>query len=370
MLSSNSTTPTNLTSSQIFFRLQCGSTSLYQWVNLLTVCLAPLVTHVVFGFADPVLLSDQPPRWYDRLAQFSPITIIWRWLAIVNRRIRALDWDRADMAATNAIFWTGSRWDGSEEIMLDSRDWITKLPQDTHVNWMSGSTLATIAMTLQGLAAVFRLNSVPGEDWRADTWALPDIYYPIAVLSLTRLPASLWLSSEYGYNTAHLLERYQRTRSLLSAGKSQRYHVITQQYSLEEHPQQKPNRSSRLGPNTASSRLWTILCLFFTFGGCGAGAYLACSGMGPKSFVIITSASSLTMMIYYLLLCASGGLIMTYYLLRGRGGETAIPCMNSLWYQLLNGLIMVAAIIMFVITALETKMQSNGQPVTYQIPPP
>ena len=215
--------------------------------------------------------------------------------------------------------------------MLDSRDWITKLPQDTHVNWISGSTLATITMTLQGIAAVFRLNNVPNEDWRTDTWALPDIFCPIAVLSLTRLPASMWISGEYGYDTSGLVEKSQQIWSPLPVDKTQQYHIVSQQYSVEESTRTKP---CRLGPHTILSYLWLILCLAFTVCGCGAGAYLACAGTGPRPFIIIASASTLIMMIYYLLLTVSGGLIISYYLLKGGGGETAIPCMNDRWYKL------------------------------------
>jgi hypothetical protein len=151
---------------------------------MLTVCLAPLVTHICFGFAEPVILADRRPRVSDRLVQFNPITIVWRWYAIVNRRIRAKSWDRADMAATNAIFWDGHRWDGSEEMMLKSRAWVTKLPEHTRVNWISSSTLATAAMTLQGVDALLHLIHGTKVDWNAATDGLPNIFYPVAILSL------------------------------------------------------------------------------------------------------------------------------------------------------------------------------------------
>jgi hypothetical protein len=149
--------------------------------------------HVIFGLAKPFMLSDQLPRWTDRLAQFNPITIVWRWYAIVYHRIRANDWDRADMAASNAIFWNGS-----EEIRSISRDWVTKIPEKTHVSFVSPSTLATIAMTLQRAGALQHISQIGTSNWRAPGLALPNIFYPIAVLSFARLPASIWLSSDYG----------------------------------------------------------------------------------------------------------------------------------------------------------------------------
>jgi hypothetical protein len=176
----------------------------------------------------------------------------------------------------------------------------------------------------------------------------------------------MWISGEHGYDTSRLVEKSQQIWSPLPVDKTQQYHIVSQQYSVEESARPKP---CRLGPNTILSYLWLILCLAFTVCGCGAGAYLACAGTGPRPFIIFASASTLMMMIYYLLLTVSGGLIMSYYLLKGRGGETAIPCMNDRLYKLLNGIIMLAGIAMFVITALETKIGENGQPVVYTLPP-
>jgi len=53
------------------------------------------MTHIAFGYGTPVLMSQQRPKLLDQLTQFNPITITWRWYTIVNRRIRAYDWDRA-----------------------------------------------------------------------------------------------------------------------------------------------------------------------------------------------------------------------------------------------------------------------------------
>jgi hypothetical protein len=343
---------------------------------MLTVCLAPLVTHVVFGFAKPVLLSDRLPRWTDRLAQFNPITIVWRWYSIVYRRIRAHSWDRVDMAASNAIFWNGNRWDGSEEMMHISRDWVTKVPKKTHVSLVSSSTLATIAMTLQGAGALVHLVQIGTSNWQAPGLALPNIFYPIAILSFARLPASIWLSSDYGYSS----QGASSTKHSISSPEielgpdepSNATYSVPGSTVWHDPPFTTPQSSSksRLGPaSTTGARLWQIFGLLSALLGCGACTYWSVVASGPKPFVIVTSASSLAVRMLYFVLSVSGLCIFVCYILRGQAASTVIPCMNSLWYKSLNVLIISLAFVAFVLGALETKISVTGTPITYGVPP-
>jgi hypothetical protein len=372
----NVTTPTH---SIIYFRYQSRSIPFDQWISMFTVCLAPLVTHVVFGFAEPVLLSDRLPRWTDRLAQFNPITIIWRWYSIVYRRIRAKNWDRADMAASNAIFWNGYRWDGSEEMMNRSRDWVTKLPEKTHVSLISSSTLATITMTLQGAGAVVRILQIRTSDWRAPGLALPSIFYPIAVLSFARLPASIWLSSEYGYMLQGVSSTINSTSSpevktdpheppcdIYCPAES----VIWDMTSASSNAHCLSSKSRLGSSGTMGARLCTVCGVLFSLLGCGACAYYSVVAAGPKPFVIITSASSLAVRMFYFVLSVSGLFVFVFYILKGQAGSTVVPCMNAMWYKCLNGLIISLALAAFVLAALETTISPTGEAVTYWVPPP
>jgi hypothetical protein len=369
----NVTIPTH---SAIYFRYQSNSIPFDEWISMLTVCLAPLVTHVVFGFAKPVLLSHRLPRWTDRLAQFNPITIVWRWYSIVYRRIRANNWDRADMAASNAIFWNGNRWDGSEEMMYTSRDWVTKVPEKTHVSLVSSSTLATIAMTLQGAGALVHLVQIGTSNWRAPGLALPNTFYPIAILSFARLPASIWLSSDYGYS----MQGTSSTRDSMPSPEielgphepSIGTDCVYESTTWHDPPLTTPQSSSksRLGPaSTTGARLWQIFGLLSALLGCGTCAYWSVVASGPKPFVIVTSASSLAVRMLYFVLSVSGLCIFVCYILKGQAGSTVIPCMNSLWYKSVNVLIISLALVAFVLAALETKISPTGTPTTYSVPP-
>ena len=361
------------TGSTIYFRYQSYTIPFEQWVSMLTVCLAPLITHLVFGFAEPVILSSPRPRWRDRLTQFNPITIIWRWYSIVYRRIRARHWDRADMAASNAIFWDGHSWDGSEKLMLNSRDWVTKLPEKTHVSVVSGSTLASIAMTLQGIDAAFRIAQIHPGGWRGPFLALPEIFYPIAILSFARLPASIWLSSDYGYERPSTAQELSPEIQLPDGGFSYVSAPLSEcsMASFAPFTEDPPLSHSRLEDNTTlGARLWTVFGILFSFVICGTGISNSLVGAGPRPFIIITSATSLALRMFYFTLSSSGLFIIVFYILKGQAGNTVVPCMNATWYKVLNAVIIMLALVAFVLAALETTMLPGGAVTTYGIPPP
>src|SRR4051794_38615786 len=102
----------------IIFTYQSAGISLTQWIELFTLCLAPLIAHVAGGAPSPTILRPrtEAPHWTARLPHFNPISIIWRYYAIADRRARARKWCEQDMAACSAVFWDGERrrWDGSE----------------------------------------------------------------------------------------------------------------------------------------------------------------------------------------------------------------------------------------------------------------
>ena len=376
--------------SEIYFRFQCSSISFPQWISILTLCLAPLITHIVFGFEEPIVLSTRHPHWHDRLTQFNPITIIWRWYAIVYRRIRARSWDRADMAASNAVFWDGQGWCGSEQLMAESRAWATKLPEQTHVNWLSGSTLATIAMTLQGVSALITL--MREGDWHNPGVPLTQVFNAVAVLSFTRLPASIWLSNEYGYEVpAAKLKSRPSSREMVplthgptgnsaqsplpkdrSQGTSRQL-LVSNTANGDQTIRRKPlPQTSRLQPHTIlSARLWTAWSLVSLIGICAYGIYSSIIAISPPGhpFTIITTASALTTRMLYFTLTTSGCCIFVTYILKGRLAETVVPCMNALWYKMLNALLVGLALTSGIISALETKALSNGNYATYTVPP-
>ena len=314
-------------SSHIYFRYQSGGIAFEEWVNLVTLCLAPLLTHLAFGCPEPVLLCARGPNWLARLTQYNPITIIWRWYAIVYRRVRARSWDRADMAASNALFWVNGRWDGSEEAMVASRAWATKLPEKAHVHWASLSVLITIAMALQSAGTIdylLHLNS----SWEAPSPALPYIFYSIAVLSILRIPASPWLSSEYGYESRNADQTPTSSRSATlateEAGSAHNVfampedkHVLLTSMSITS-----PTSQSRLNPPSAlSARIVQTIAILITGLGFGAACWNSVANEGPSAFHIVAPASALAQTAFYFTLCASALCICLFYLVTGGVGR-------------------------------------------------
>ena len=92
------------------FQHQSQSFSFNEWVLLFTLCFAPLAMHVITGAPEPSVLEGKDPTWMDKLPLFNPISIMWRYHAIADRRLRANTWTNRDMAATNAAFWKDQKW--------------------------------------------------------------------------------------------------------------------------------------------------------------------------------------------------------------------------------------------------------------------
>jgi hypothetical protein len=64
-------------------------------------------------------------------------------------------WSKEDMAATNAVFWDGEHWNGSEPTTTRSRNFQSKLSGSTQFDFLPGSTLDTITMTFQDVYSVY-----------------------------------------------------------------------------------------------------------------------------------------------------------------------------------------------------------------------
>lgn len=103
--------------------------SVSDWITLFTLCLAPLFAQLISGTPQPSYLHTSRPKWHDRLVLYNPTSILWRYAIIADRRIRAWKWDKVDLAASNALFWTADGWDGSEAIVDQAMRKCTFLPE-------------------------------------------------------------------------------------------------------------------------------------------------------------------------------------------------------------------------------------------------
>ncbi|KAF8858855.1 hypothetical protein BDZ45DRAFT_743069 [Acephala macrosclerotiorum] len=66
----------------------------YQWFSLFTLRLAPLAVHIAAGVPDQTAIRGiETPPWSERITHFNPISILWRYYAIAERRLRSKDND-------------------------------------------------------------------------------------------------------------------------------------------------------------------------------------------------------------------------------------------------------------------------------------
>jgi hypothetical protein len=263
-------------------------------------------------------------------------------------------------------------------MMLRSREWATKLPSKTHVDIVSASSVATIAMTFQGIGTVCQLvKASRNGSWHSSSVPLPSTFFPVALLSLVRLPAAIWLSNDYAYEKPGTA-REEEEDAPLNADYSTRFIRLrprvqnsapSPDLSFQNEIYTTKDSTSRLLPsNLLKSRLWRTLWLALALTVNAFGIYLCVSNNGPRPGIIIMQSSQLAFSILYSVLNASGMVIIVFYLLKGYATSTMLPCMNSRWYKALTMLIGVLAVIAVVLAALETKIGPGGEFETYSIP--
>jgi hypothetical protein len=374
----------------VLFSPQSQHILVQYWFDYITLCFAPLIAHIVGGVSSPIPIpsDSKPPSWSACLPHYNPISVIWRWYAIADRRFRAYNWDAADMAACNAVFWDSekARWDGSEEVMLRSRAWLIKVPEQRHVPLLSASSLTTVVLTLQGVQAGFIIYSFSNPDSPYHILqGLPNVFIPIAILGLMRLPAALWLSDDYGYldiaqttgdggrNTAEtsatimeevgdrLLELEPRTSKRANAT-----HITTIVSPLsttlsnlsEITTTDKRRLHSSHSPRGLAYRVWWFLSI------AGLLSFAAVSTShtiwgNPRSFRYIPLSHLLTNILYFVLSTA-GVLITSTYIFLGRTTSTLIPCIHATWYKMFTVALAALGLVTVLVAALETRQLYNG----------
>jgi hypothetical protein len=346
---------------KIIFTLQSQGIPLPIWFDQFTLCLAPLVAHVAGGVVSPTLLpnSTPPPSWIARLPHFNPVSIIWRYYVIGDRCLRARSWDRGDMAACNAVFWDGERerWDGSEEIMVKSRAWITKIPDTAHVTALSGSSVATLVITAQGIDATFLIiSSLIGSSAYRITVKLAEVFTPLGCLGLMRLPAAFWLSSDYGFMN------YDHRQSVPLLVKDDLEKVVSDNIiQLRVNHVDMTVQDRLLPPHCWKGILYRIFWLATVWGILGISA-ADCTHLWwnfPPSLPYLATTELLFNSMYLVLTVASIG-IHTFYVVTGKATSTIIPCIHATWYKIFTMAFMVSALVCVVVAALETRVRLNG----------
>ena len=71
-----------------------GNITFNAWIDLITLSLAPLLAHLAGGAPRTTLIDDSipKPRWHDRMCHYNPTSVLWRYYAIADRRLRSTKW--------------------------------------------------------------------------------------------------------------------------------------------------------------------------------------------------------------------------------------------------------------------------------------
>jgi hypothetical protein len=364
----------------VLFTPQSQHILFQNWFEYITLCFAPLIAHIVGGVSSPIPIpsDSKPPSWSACLPHYNPVSVVWRWYAIADRRFRAYNWDAADLAACNAVFWDSekARWDGSEEVMLRSRAWLIKVPEQKHAPLLSASSLTTVVLTLQGVQAGFIIYSalIPDTTYHFGQ-GLPNVFIAIAILGLMRLPAALWLSDDYGYldiaQTAGDSGRNAAETSAVTMGEAgdrllelePRTTIVsplsTTLSNLSEITTTDKRRlhSSR-SPRGLAYRVWWFLSIT----GLLSGAAVSTSHLiwgNRRSFRYISLSHLLTNILYFVLSAATVSITSTYIFL-GRTTSTLIPCIHATWYKMFTVVLAALGLVAVLVAALETRQLYNG----------
>ncbi|TGO85675.1 hypothetical protein BPOR_0374g00090 [Botrytis porri] len=353
------------------FTYQASGILFADWINLFTLCLAPLIVHIVAGVPSPVYLSSPRPRWHERLGHYNPTSILWRYFSIIDRRARSRAWNAADMAASNTHFWTSNGWDGSENMMRRSRRFCTRIPSSPHAVWVSKTSAETVATVLQGLQAAWQLVGGLDGGGYSNTISLGTVFAPPAICGLIRLPAAIWISDDYsyvdvdididgednsepeietcdGYSLTNTLKprKSPTSRTLLSLGLLEPFPV----QSLDLH-----SLHSWRGTTIRISFLLPLLALLTL-----ALLYLTPYNTSSYPTNIFFTLTQFLVVTFFTIFLVCSIPIYTFFFLTNHSTTTIIPCITSLWYKIYTALLFACMLVLVCVAGLETRATPCG----------
>jgi hypothetical protein len=338
------------------YAYQSQGTSFSDWISLITLCLAPLIAHLIGGVPTPTYLCGSRPHWHDCITHYNPTSILWRYFAITDRRLRTRSWKSADLAATNALFWTVNGWDGSEEMAQRTRTHRIPGSSRTHVEPLSGSTLKTIAVTLQGVQAIYVIVWGATADGTFGNYlALDTIFFPIAIFGLLRLPAALWLSDEKLY---HSIDPATQISDQTFPPLLNRLHIGSEPLDLSQEAIMSRYHSSGCLRGVLVRGTWILVI---------AGLLTVTLLQMPLGSSGLTlNLTAFAVLLLYLLFLSVTLIVLSSSMLRG-SKTTVVPCITQKWYKLYTIILFLWMFAVFVIAALGTRRTPCGRSTTWSL---
>lgn len=324
------------------FRLEGGNITFSEWISIITLCLAPILAHIVGGAPEPTMLWHDEPKWHDRICHYNPTSILWRYVAITDRRIRARTWDEKALAATNALFWTERGWNGSEEMVSLASPYWVRLPQHARLRLLSWETVKTIIISLQGVqAVVMALSNFYGLNDLAIGFGMDTIFVSVSSLGLLRLSAAIWLIGQNEF-------------AVLPNASMKIYLLRGSQIRMSSH--HSVDNSSAINFRLVScwtSRLFLTLYILLLQGSLAVLILYSLPGHHTATTLVFfgLNGTVLTMTIA----------LFTCYFIRGFTTTTIIPCISSLWYKVYTFIIIGFTVLFIVVAGLQTRRTPCGK---------
>ena len=347
-------------------------------VSLFTLGLAPLIVHIISGVPSPSYLCHRRPRWHDKIVLCNPTSILWRYAAITNRRIRSEVWSNIDIAATNALFWTPQGWDGTESIVQRCLPYASHLPRKSRVDLLSLEMVKNVVVFLQGVQAVAALANDFSETAPYTALdAVNGLFLPLAICGLLRLWAAPWLTNDYTFTVnsqavsqtnledspSSSKTTVARSERRLSIDSLIEHHIRNGTYL--DHENEDVLRIITSAPSAV--RVWGSRVFRTLYIAPFLCAFAICFmyltpfvpvGLAPRGEWTI---SSWLLSLFYTVIVGPGIAIYGYYFIHGEiHNTTIIPCISTTWYKAYSIFMMSFMAVLLIVSGIETRKTVCG----------
>jgi hypothetical protein len=368
----------------IIFTYQSYTISLQNWFSYFTVCLTPLAAHIFAGVSSittfPPFLplarrSEEQPPWHALLPHYNPISIVWRYYMIVDRRVRlgGRHWTPSTLACSNAVFWDPRRREfrSGPDLLISTERYLTRIPASTHVELISGSAILSYILAFQTSQAII---------WIVDSFqhpkdlGLPFIFYPLGCLGAARVIAAIWLSSDYSYGGSweedghitivqssgiEMAESYRRNDSITADSEATIQHVPSQTQEMCDTRQILQDiLAPKSSPRGILFRIFWMLTFFpilITSATVTSRWFWATNSHNPYY-----SYSHIVVNVMYFITTTFAVIIHAYYIFSGQTDNTVIPCIGKWWYKAFTAFLGVMGLLSVVLACLETRTTMSG----------
>ncbi|KAI3339143.1 hypothetical protein F4824DRAFT_456190 [Ustulina deusta] len=335
---------------------QSHGISFPDWISLITLALAPLIAHVVAGAPRTSYLVTTRPKWHDQLVHYNPTSILWRYSAITDRRLRATAWGREDVAAANAVFWTSHGWDGTEDMVEFSRPYCLRLPDRPHAAFLSADSVKTAILTLQGAQAAYVLvGTFFGLHEFSANLALDTTFFPFAIFGLWRLSAAMWLTDDYMFTFQH--SPMKPSSNIARAESSFDSLLERSSISIDLCDRYKPTST---WPGRVCRAAYTIMLLSTWIVVILLGIPVCWAGY-PCKDGFNHAASTVVQIIFFFVVVTLSLILHVYYFYNSRTTSTIIPCISARWYKIYSFLVAILAVALLALSAVETRKTPCGK---------